>query len=260
METASSQRPLSRLESLPGELRNTIYRYAVIEDSPVIAANLVDKQAKSWRSHQPALSLTCKQIRDEVLPIYYSENAFTFRRTPEDTYKDDDYLHNAIAWLRSTGKYCALVQRVGVTFAATSKGKDGNVQRKESSITATVSNLQILSTTKYHFSQNLNPPCKCSLVPTDDLQKEAEDRRKRIMDRVNSCVFLHMAEIRIKLRRLKLLTEAMASCCEGTYEEYAKPPRRKDCTNCGGRKTWIKPQPYMLTREFRELFGPLPDE
>ncbi|KAK3723009.1 hypothetical protein LTR37_002155 [Vermiconidia calcicola] len=308
METDRHQRLLSRLESLPGELRNTIYGYAVVENSPVIAASLVDKQAKFWRSHQPALGFVCKQIRDEVLPMYYSENAFTFQRSSGDRGDDDldfatawlrstgkhhalmqraasedkgsKYLHHAIAWLRSTGTHYAQVQRVGVNFTAMIKRKDGIVEREECSITATISNLGTWPIAEHHFSQNLNPPCNCPLVPINDIEKATDDPLKRLSSSVNKRDYPPLPERWIKMRRLRNLAEAMASCCEGMYEEYAKLATLKDCTNCGGRKyrkarmthftilvtdivlirTCFRHHFGMSTSKFETLFGPLPDD
>lgn len=60
--------PGSRLLSIPGELRNRIYRLAIIEPDSII----IDRT--SWASHQPALLKTCKQIRVEALPLFYVES------------------------------------------------------------------------------------------------------------------------------------------------------------------------------------------
>ena len=66
MASTTSQHPCS-LTQLPAELRNKIYRYALV------AANKVF-QLTSLR--QPALLAACRQIRSEATPIFFAENTF----------------------------------------------------------------------------------------------------------------------------------------------------------------------------------------
>lgn len=51
---------------LPAELRNSIYRYAVVRISPI------DIDATGLQ--EPALLWVSKQIRQEAAPIFWSEN------------------------------------------------------------------------------------------------------------------------------------------------------------------------------------------
>ena len=72
----------SLLLKLPAELRNRIYRTALVSSD---ALDVTDKP----RPTEPALLATCKQIRTEALGIYYSENSFLlsiniFNRYPGD--------------------------------------------------------------------------------------------------------------------------------------------------------------------------------
>lgn len=63
---------------LPGELRNQIYDYLLTQEEPVVAlqrAN-VGSQASGWKTTQPALSFTCKLLREEVLGVWVAANAF----------------------------------------------------------------------------------------------------------------------------------------------------------------------------------------
>ena len=62
----------SRLTSLPAELRNRIYRLALINDKPL---NITSKKT----NQEPALLATNRQIRAEALKIYYAENIFLLR-------------------------------------------------------------------------------------------------------------------------------------------------------------------------------------
>ena len=60
-----------RLQDLPAELRNTIYRYALVETVQIDVS-------PSGRVREPALLRTSKGIRRETLSIYYSENRFRY--------------------------------------------------------------------------------------------------------------------------------------------------------------------------------------
>lgn len=78
---------ISRLQSLPAELRNHIYQLAVVHERSVDAAVHATGSESTglspchWRFDcvQPALAATCRQIRNEILPIYYGENVFRFK-------------------------------------------------------------------------------------------------------------------------------------------------------------------------------------
>lgn len=59
----------SPLIELPAELRNNIYRKALLRDGEISVSS---KESPD----EPALLATCRQIRSEVLPIYYGENNF----------------------------------------------------------------------------------------------------------------------------------------------------------------------------------------
>lgn len=58
----------SPLLNLPPELRNRIYRFALIEP------NTVHVHRAGWSFHQPALLKSCRQIRHEALGLFYLEN------------------------------------------------------------------------------------------------------------------------------------------------------------------------------------------
>lgn len=65
------------LEQLPGELRNIIYSLVLRQGDP--------EQVNLSCLIQPPLTATCRQIRHESLPIFFSENYFklTIHITPE---------------------------------------------------------------------------------------------------------------------------------------------------------------------------------
>lgn len=88
------EEPDSRLLSLPGEICNSIWRFTVLQESPLNVINadhcpvfLANKYhhhgapSLRWtlRPAEPPAGLlgTCRQSRKEVLPIYYAENVFS---------------------------------------------------------------------------------------------------------------------------------------------------------------------------------------
>ncbi|KAK5124394.1 hypothetical protein LTR85_001611 [Meristemomyces frigidus] len=70
---AVKTRRVANLLTLPGELRNRIYRLALVAHDDIT----VDKE--NWK--QPALLQVCKRIRKEGSSIYYEENKFGFDAT-----------------------------------------------------------------------------------------------------------------------------------------------------------------------------------
>lgn len=77
------------LLEMPAEIRNRIFEYAVTTSHAVntYSGTVKDKKKKAGKrptlfrhmNWTPELAATCKQIRDEVLPIYFSLNTFAFR-------------------------------------------------------------------------------------------------------------------------------------------------------------------------------------
>lgn len=79
-EPADQQQSASPLLRLPAELRNRIYELALTRQGP-------RKMIKAWDrpGRQPGLTRTCRAIRAEALPIFYSINEFlTSPLCPED--------------------------------------------------------------------------------------------------------------------------------------------------------------------------------
>ncbi|EMC96951.1 hypothetical protein BAUCODRAFT_48719, partial [Baudoinia panamericana UAMH 10762] len=58
-----------RLLNLPGELRNYIYRLALVEDDHI-------KISKNSKPLQPGILQVSRQCRKEASDIYYQENIF----------------------------------------------------------------------------------------------------------------------------------------------------------------------------------------
>lgn len=77
------------LLELPAELRERIFEYAVTEPNAIdtYSGRVKDKKRKEGkrppifrhRNWTPRLAATCRQLRDEVLPVYFRSNTFAFR-------------------------------------------------------------------------------------------------------------------------------------------------------------------------------------
>jgi len=88
--THTTKAEKSALLSLPPEMRNRIYRAALVEGEISIAAGQRPRP-------EPALLYTRRRIRDEALAIYYKENCFDFH------IKDYD-ADNSIQWQSSASQ------------------------------------------------------------------------------------------------------------------------------------------------------------
>lgn len=69
------------LLSLPAELRNRIYAYALVQ-GPYIYIEVDDPTQRYYGcgqgGEQPGLTRTCRQIRNESLHLFYELNTFRF--------------------------------------------------------------------------------------------------------------------------------------------------------------------------------------
>lgn len=66
---------------LPAELRNIIYELAVLKNHRILTT--LDQIPDIPDDIQPPLTQTCRQIREECLPIYYEQNVFVYGRRNE---------------------------------------------------------------------------------------------------------------------------------------------------------------------------------
>lgn len=112
----SSQLPKSDMglfALLPGELRNRIYRFALVEgESEPFLVNMDKETCNLGRcvhmrlpTAVPGLLSACKLIRSEAMPVFIAENSFKF----------DDELVKARCvanWLRAIGVYASLLSKV----------------------------------------------------------------------------------------------------------------------------------------------------
>ncbi|KAK5124404.1 hypothetical protein LTR85_001621 [Meristemomyces frigidus] len=107
------------LLTLPGELRNHIYRAAVVRSDPVPTRILYrgrtdTKHLWSVTPGEPSLALTRKDIRSEVLSIYYAENVFELVRFAH--LEADDYRKCIRAWLRYLGSRASRILHLRLIF------------------------------------------------------------------------------------------------------------------------------------------------
>lgn len=71
---------LSPFLKLPGEIKNRIYRYVAVRETPVQLTSQPKADESSLRSYPrpPGLMLACRITYDELREIYYEENTFHF--------------------------------------------------------------------------------------------------------------------------------------------------------------------------------------
>ena len=75
METPTTSSSFTRF---PAEIRNKIYRYSLPTETTIyVAIKLFDHHTIGTKT-AVALACTCHEIRDEVMPIFFGSNKFTF--------------------------------------------------------------------------------------------------------------------------------------------------------------------------------------
>ena len=97
---ATRDEPLHLL-TLPGEIRNQIYRLLWVSSEPLVAQFRLVKLSKKGRNlrfrssevtrrfpREPSLVLGCRQLQNEVLSLFYSENTFIFRPSNKEPLED----------------------------------------------------------------------------------------------------------------------------------------------------------------------------
>ncbi|KAK5121503.1 hypothetical protein LTR85_005336 [Meristemomyces frigidus] len=80
---------------LPAELRNRIYRAALIIPEPVDIELPRSQDSPGWQA--PGLLQTCRTIRAEALAIYYTNNTFL------GTVQGPGFTQTLVPWLRAMG-------------------------------------------------------------------------------------------------------------------------------------------------------------
>ena len=213
MEGERQERVFSRLESLPGQLRNRIYRYAVVEDRPVIAARVSGRgpwQPRLWRFTQPALASASKKIRHEVLSIFYAANSFAFGRfeQKESSQWNENFTKRVRKWLKSVGDdYASTIQAMGAAYCSAISMEDRTIYRVEGAIMATVTNGKCPS---FYLCGGLVGQCECELRAIEEYYKLRSTPSRYKISTLFNCYYLF-----------------------GRYGRY-----KRACRNCGKRFGW----------------------
>ena len=157
---------LSKLECLPAELLDIIYRYAVVEENMVIAATRTNRENK-WISNEPSLARTNRFFRHGVLPVYYKENTFTFPQSQTYPYVLRERIE---AWLLAIGDAINLIEWVGAVHSVDSNltyWARGRVRKAEMQVYARLSDAT--------YSQSLQRSGKAR-VWSEDCECDLDDR------------------------------------------------------------------------------------
>ncbi|KAI7263898.1 hypothetical protein KC343_g10859 [Hortaea werneckii] len=98
----------SLLLSLPGELRNRIWRLLVVREEPILA--FAAAGSLQHRVVVPRLAHTGRSIRHEILSIYYSENSFVYEWTGrfnpvKHRMKIQQWLRTVLPYVRDISEY-----------------------------------------------------------------------------------------------------------------------------------------------------------
>ncbi|KAI6907601.1 hypothetical protein KC318_g5529 [Hortaea werneckii] len=131
------------LARLPGEMRNVVYRYALVEPSDPITGqpqpvrlsgpDLICGRGpcvhRNLSGAAPGIASTCRQIQKEVMGIWVGENEFLF---------DAVMVRNRCAgnWVKALGHYACLLKKVRleiqVLVRPASSGAQGQCTKQES--------------------------------------------------------------------------------------------------------------------------------
>lgn len=96
--------PFPLLE-LPAELRNMVYEFVLTSPSAL------------QRPAQPALTMACRQVRDEALPLFYSSNVFSFDLRYQYPTSPMAFRAQGLQWLDSiTQKNSTHIQKLRLAF------------------------------------------------------------------------------------------------------------------------------------------------
>ncbi|KAI6827283.1 hypothetical protein KC340_g9704 [Hortaea werneckii] len=107
----------SSLLSLPGELRNRIWRLLVVREEPILA--FAAAGTLQHRVVVPRLAHTGRSVRHEILSIYYSENSFIYEWTGR--FNPVKHRMKIQQWLRTVLPYVRDISGYGTILRLPSK-------------------------------------------------------------------------------------------------------------------------------------------
>lgn len=94
MNVFSTKPPQSRLLDLPAEIREHIFRWAVISEKPIVTFRLDRFQKESYeQASQPSITKVSRQVRREALPLFYECNEFIIHTEGEKAEDAHRWLH-----------------------------------------------------------------------------------------------------------------------------------------------------------------------
>ncbi|PIA96049.1 hypothetical protein CB0940_10648 [Cercospora beticola] len=158
--------PATNIFSLPGELRNKIWRELVLSGGDLAVEALCRSEVQ--KLHQPAVAFVCKQIRNEALSIYYSENSWFLGKIgyhhPKHV-KMYDFDIRISRWNELLGPYVRYLARL-------SMGVDGRCYAWNDQGLADDARYEICVVRKgqLHFERNGEPRCTCRLKSGVEMQ------------------------------------------------------------------------------------------
>lgn len=121
MEDETLQNKPCEFLDLPAELRNRVYHLSLVESHPIQAIYRGGREDESiWVKppEQPALTFTCKKVRQETLPIFFGQNSFVFDTSTVSHQKSSIISIKAFReivafWVRTCKPYQHLIRSVG---------------------------------------------------------------------------------------------------------------------------------------------------
>lgn len=95
---------LSPLLTLPAEIRNRIYEFALINIDPLATAPQSNIIHASSSAIQPGLTRSCRQVRNETLKMFYTCNTFLL-------YCDLPHTAKSTRWVASIAGHMPMISR-----------------------------------------------------------------------------------------------------------------------------------------------------
>ena len=190
MEGNEPQDHLSAFEKLPGELRNRIYRYAVVESEVTIILASYSEEDKTSTFRQPELAMVNKHIRNEVLSIYYAENTFVMPlvsgREGFHNGGVEAFDRRTVAWAQSCGPFVSLVTRAGAHNANRLPTISNPLLNNRKSVSCTVT-LESNTPPNWRLYTGCDNGCTYSVQPQGCLDRESMPAENLVVDAITIC-------------------------------------------------------------------------
>ncbi|KAK4613235.1 hypothetical protein CLAFUW4_09672 [Fulvia fulva] len=166
----------ANLLTLPGELRNTIWR-TVVQTDRLLDVEPLCAGSSTTKLHQPALPFTCKMLREEVLSIFYSENSFFLGKVGYHNYGDIrlyEFDLRIQRWCYKLGEQANFLTRLSMIIDGLCYAWDDGLMPGDAMYEMDTRNGSI------RFEMNGRPRCLCRL--RDAVEKSAVRDGRRLLD------------------------------------------------------------------------------